>query len=52
MLVKDRSERLGQNNDMDEILMHPFFADLNVDSLLKKKVVAPFIPTVKGVRDL
>lgn len=30
MLVKDRRDRLGQNNDMDDILMHPFFADLDI----------------------
>ena len=29
MLTKDRKERLGQANDLNDILMHPFFADLN-----------------------
>jgi len=34
MLMKDRRQRLGANSDMDEILMHPFFADLDMEKLL------------------
>lgn len=44
MLMKDRKERLGQNDDMDEILLHPFFSDVDVSGLLNKKVEPPFIP--------
>ena len=47
MLCKDRRSRLGQNNDMDEVLMHPFFADLDMEELLQKRITAPFIPTVR-----
>ena len=33
-------------------LEHPWFADLNIDDLLKKKIQAPFVPDIKGKRDL
>lgn len=52
MLTKDRRERLGQNDDMDEILLHPFFADVDVSGLLSKKVEPPFIPQIKNKNDL
>ena len=48
MLNKDRRNRLGQNQGMDEILMHPFFADLDTAELLQKRIEAPFIPTVRN----
>ena len=37
---------------MDEILMHPFFADLDMTKLLQKKIEAPFVPVVRDKRDL
>ena len=37
---------------MDEVLMHPFFADLDMEELLQKRITAPFIPTVRDTRDL
>ena len=52
MLDKNRHTRLGHNNDMDEILTHPFFADLNIEQLLAKQIQAPFVPTVRNERDL
>ena len=44
MLAKDRLQRLGQNDDMDEILLHPFFNNVDIEGLLNKKVKPPFIP--------
>lgn len=38
MLAKDRRQRLGAEGDLDEILMHPFFADLDMNQLLQKKI--------------
>ena len=52
MLTKDRRERLGQNDDMDEILLHPFFADVNIEGLLSKKVTPPFKPQINNKKDL
>ncbi len=43
---------MGQNDDMDEILLHPFFADVDIEGLLNKKVTPPFIPKVKNKNDL
>lgn len=37
---------------MDEILGHPWFADLDIDAILHKKEPAPFIPKIEGTRDL
>lgn len=31
MLCKNRKERLGQVKDVDEILGHPWFADLDIE---------------------
>ena len=36
MLAKDRLQRLGQNDDMDEIMLHPFFRDVDIEALLNK----------------
>ena len=52
MLCKDRKERLGQNKDVDDILAHPFFKDLDTQALLQKKIEAPFLPTIKDVKDI
>jgi hypothetical protein len=30
MLTKDRRERFGQKGDVNEILGHPWFSDLNM----------------------
>lgn len=52
MLVKDRKERLGQLKDVDDILGHPWFADVDIDAILNKSEVAPFMPKIQGIRDL
>jgi len=52
MLAKDRKMRLGQNHDVDDILLHPFFKDLDMDKLMNKQLKAPYIPTVEGKTDL
>lgn len=52
MLNKNRRERLGQNKDVEEILSHPWFADLNIEDLKHKRLPAPFVPQVASQRDL
>lgn len=52
MLEKNRKNRLGQNSDVEEILNHPWFAELDIKELLAKKVEAPFIPKIEGRADL
>lgn len=52
MLTKDRKERLGQKGDVNEILGHPWFSDLNMDEILAKKVASPYVPTIGDKQDL
>ena len=52
MLIKDRKERLGQKMDVDEILGHPWFSDIDINEILKKTIPAPFVPVIKGKKDL
>lgn len=52
MLEKDRRKRLGQQNDVADIINHPWFADLDIKSLMAKKLEAPFIPAVANNLDL
>ena len=41
LLNKDKTQRLGSNGDIDEIMNHPFFADLNKEDLLAGKITPP-----------
>lgn len=52
MLDKDRKNRLGQQNDVEDILSHPWFKGLDIQELLSKKVQAPYIPKAKDAMDL
>lgn len=52
MLEKDRKKRLGQRGDVDEVLKHPFFANLDMKKLLAKEIEAPFIPKIDQALDL
>jgi len=44
LLQKDRKKRLGQKNDVEEILKHKFFSGIDLEALLERKIVAEFIP--------
>ena len=44
LLRKDKSTRLGAKQDSQEILAHPWFADIDIDSLMKKTMTPPFMP--------
>lgn len=52
LLEKDRKQRLGQKNDVDEVLAHPFFKNIDRERLLKKEIPAPFKPEIKSNVDL
>lgn len=52
MLNKDRKARLGQNGDVDEIIKHPWFSNLDIGKLLKKQLPAPYVPKVDSKTDL
>lgn len=36
LLNKEKDTRLGSNGDIDEIMRHPFFANINVRDLLER----------------
>ena len=46
LLDKDKSKRLGAKDDVTEILAHPFFAGLNIEALLAKKIDPPYKPEI------
>ena len=41
LLDKEKKTRLGSNGDVEEILAHPFFKDLNIKNLLEGKIKPP-----------
>ena len=47
-LAKDPSNRLGSNGGMDEIINHPWFADVNVAKLMAKQIQPEFKPKICG----
>ncbi|XP_076592412.1 serine/threonine-protein kinase Sgk2b [Chaetodon auriga] len=52
LLQRDVSRRLGGSLDFVELQEHPFFASINWDDLLARKVRPPFIPKVTGACDV
>ncbi|XP_038567443.1 serine/threonine-protein kinase Sgk2b isoform X2 [Micropterus salmoides] len=52
LLERDVSKRLGASRDLVELQEHPFFASINWDDLLARKVRPPFIPKVNGPCDV
>ena len=44
MLRKDKATRLGAKGDAEEILSHPWFADIDRETLLAKTIEPPFMP--------
>lgn len=45
LLDKNKSTRLGANG-IDEILNHPWFANLDIPKLLKREITPPYIPEI------
>ena len=52
LLIKEPNNRMGSNGDIDELLQHPWFSDVNIDKLMKKEIEPPFKPKVKGDHQL
>ena len=44
LLRKDKGTRLGAKDDAAEILAHPWFKEIDIDSLMKKTMAPPFMP--------
>ena len=49
LLNKDMGQRLGSKGDIDEILAHPFFSDINKDALLAGKLTPPLVLDIAEV---
>jgi serine/threonine protein kinase len=47
-LMKDPKERLGTNGGLEEIISHPWFAGINVDDLLSKRLNPEFKPKLNS----
>lgn len=53
LLQKDPDRRLGGGPaDFEEINAHPWFAGVDYEAFLAKKVQAPFIPTIASDLDI
>ncbi|GAB5590900.1 Serine/threonine kinase [Umbelopsis nana] len=52
LLTRDPEKRLGSGrSDAQEIKAHPFFAGVNWDDMLQKRVPPPFYPKITGPAD-
>lgn len=52
LLTRDPRRRLGAGPaDAEEVKMHPFFADVDWDDMLHRRVMPPFLPTLKSAAD-
>ncbi len=53
LFIKDPEKRLGSGpNGLNDIKSHPFFAEIDWDNLLAKKIKPPFIPKLKNISDV
>lgn len=48
LLEKDPANRLGTKGGLDEVMSHPFFAELNMQELVAKNIPAPFRPKLSS----
>ena len=52
-LSKDPKERIGYKNDVEEVIGHPWFADIDVNALINKQIEVEFKPKLsKNVLDV
>jgi serine/threonine protein kinase len=48
LLSKNPAQRLGNKNDVHEVLAHPWFADINIEDIESEKIEPPLKPDVKS----
>jgi len=46
LLAKDKTQRLGVQNDIEDIISHPYFSSLNIEELKKKSLTPPYLPEI------
>ena len=52
LFIKDPEKRLGSGpNGLNDIKSHPFFASINWESILEKKIKPPFTPKLRSETD-
>lgn len=51
LLNRNPKHRLGANRDADELIEHPFFADIDWQALARKNLVPPFKPKLTSLAD-
>lgn len=51
LLNRNPKHRLGANRDAEELIEHPFFADIDWQALAKKNLVPPFKPKLTSMAD-
>ena len=51
LLNRNPDHRLGSKRDALELKEHPFFADVDWDALVQKKITPPFTPVLSGEHD-
>ena len=52
LLEKNPKKRLGAQKGIEEIKNHSFFASIDFDMIVNKKIKAPFIPKLSGDTDV
>ena len=50
LLEKDPKQRLGCENDADDIVNHPWFADMDWEALMSRSMDSPFSPDMELIR--
>ena len=48
LLVKDPTQRLGSQKDVEDLKSHPWFKGFDWEALLARKMPTPFKPKVSG----
>ena len=48
LLIKDKTKRLGTNGGVDEVISHPWFSDLDLESIKSKSIRAPYVPELEN----
>jgi len=51
LLTRDPEKRLGSNGGQD-IKVHPWFAEIDWEKLIRKEIEPPFKPKVQGIEDI
>ena len=44
MLDRNASTRLGSKGDINDVISHPWFSDIDFDALSRKEIVPPYKP--------